>query len=353
MSDVAAHTMPTPSQPVRLKSYRGGLLVDRPGLITAAVREDNLLLWSAHDERLFLSNFSGVQDVFNISDDGCQGVSLMPPVVNTICLHSNFVPLMNRVANTTLTHVTSNVYSPVSTKHLQPITINELTVKDLAGHHILVDVPLRHLKASLKLIQSAVKTNKGAPLSAIFLVPKGKFFSKPAQGMKLLGEYSPDVVYSASTVSTVHLPAVIEAYLCNTSDCLPPPPVCNLTALQNGDLTMQFDAMVSHAGRTPTVQINVLLDSGASHCFIPLTLATHLGVTVLPSSYMSTGLGNGKGCRVLGECSLSLEIQGVRDTVKCLVLENFLTGINLVLGNNKHKTNQAIVNWVEECVLIT
>ena len=323
--------------PARNKSYRGGLL---PAPVSVVVKHNNLSLWSPADDRLYHSH----PHVVTVPDLGGRSRLVASTVVNTICLQPDFVNLLNRVANTRLTHVTNNVYSALSTNHLSPITIPELYTKNLAGHHILIDVPLRHLKAALKQIQKSVKHNTGAPLSALFLVPKGKFFSKPTEGMKLIGEYAPELVYSTVTNSTVHLPSVIEVYLCDHSDCLPPPPTCSMAAFRNGNLTMQFDALISHAGRTPTVQINVLLDSGATHCFIPHRLATHLGVTVLPSTYMSTGLGNGNGCKVLGECSLSLEIQGVRDTVKCLVLENFLTGIDMVLGNNWHKTNKAVVN---------
>ena len=144
----------------------------------------------------------------------------------------------------------------------------------------------------------------------------------------------------------------MDLIICDNFCVPPPPPFCNMASLNTGTLTMQFDAMINQSGRTPNISVNVLLDSGATHCFMPQSLATKLCIPITPSSFNSTGLGNGKDCTVLGECSLSMEIQGVRDTLKCLVLRDFMKGIDLVLGNNWHKSNEAITNWKEESVLI-
>ena len=342
---------PTLTLGTQHKAHRGGRESDNIHPMTAAVRNENLSLWTAADQQLFMANFLAVHDVFTASNVAKRPT--VPETVSHVCLHPDFISVMNRVSNRRLTHVTSNVHTTLSTNIILPISIPDLCVRNLSGHHVLIDVPLRHLKACIKQIKQAVQKNVGPMLSAIFLVPKGNFFSKSVIGLRLLGEYSPQIVYSKFSNENVHLPSCVEAYLCGPDNYLPPPPVCTMASLNTGALTMRFDALLSHAGRTPTVQVNVLLDSGATHCFIPASVTKHLGITILPSSFLSTGLGNGNDCQVLGECSISLEIQGVRDTIKCLVLADFMTGIDLVLGNNWHKANNAIVNWKDEFVSIT
>ena len=49
-----------------------------------------------------------------------------------------------------------------------------------------------------------------------------------------------------------------------------------MATLNAGSLTMQFDALINQAGKTPVNSVNVLLDSGATHNFMPLALNLHL-----------------------------------------------------------------------------
>ena len=195
-----------------------------------------------------------------------------------------------------------------------------------------------------------MQKNGGNCTSAIFPIPKNNFFASCTDGMKFMGQYTAEQVYIPGINPHIRRPSLIEAYLCDNFCVPPPPPYCNLATLNAGSLTMQFDALINQAGRTPLNNVNVLLDSGATHNFMPLALSQLLNIKLTPSSYNSTGLGNGKDCNVLGECVVSLEIQGVRDTIKCLVLSYFMSGIDLILGNHWHKFNDAVMNFKEESV---
>ena len=276
----------------------------------------------------------------------------VPLIADRLQVKGSFLNIITGVAQTVLTHVTENVEKTCLIKPIQTISIDGILQGDLTGHHLLIDVPLRNLKPCVAKLKFAVRKNGSKSTSAIFLIPKNKFFASCADGMKYLGQFTPDEVHVTDTNLTIQRPAIVEAYLCHNCCAPPPPPFCNMAPIQSGKLTMQFEALINQAGRTPYLPVNVLLDSGATHNFMPHSLSKKLGIVINPSSFGSTGLGNGLDCQVLGQCSLSLEIQGVRDTLKCLVLKDFMQGIDLVLGNGWHKSNEAITNWKEESVLI-
>ena len=274
--------------------------------------------------------------------------SVVQPVASNytdrLYVKDSFLKLIGDVAGSNLTHVTYNVEDTHKPHLYKTLTVDEILKSDLIGHHLLIDVPLKNLKPCVAKLKFAARKNGGKSTSAIFLIPRNKFFSKISEGMKYLGQYTASQVYLPDINPKIQRPAIVEAFLCDNFCVPPPPPFCNMAGLNIGILTMQFDGMINHAGRAPNIPINVFLDSGATHNFLPLSIATKLGIPVLPSSFNSTGLGNGKDCTVLGECSLSLEIQGVRDTLKCLILKDFMQGIDLVLGNSWHKSNEAITN---------
>jgi hypothetical protein len=84
-------------------------------------------------------------------------------------------------------------------------------------------------------------------------------------------------------------------------------------------------------GKIGSVDIVVLIDSGASHNFISPKLATALGLTVKPEVGRRIKLGDGHKIMSKGVCEgLSLWLGGLKVVVDALVLD--LGGLDVVLG---------------------
>ena len=54
--------------------------------------------------------------------------------------------MISGVANLKLTHVTYNVENPNAPHPFKTISYQDVISGTLAGHHLLIDVPLKHLK---------------------------------------------------------------------------------------------------------------------------------------------------------------------------------------------------------------
>ena len=74
-------------------------------------------------------------------------------------IKAEFVATISAVANIVLTHVTSHAFSPGDLHNFHSISVNEIAERDLTGHHLLIDVPLRMLKKCVSKIHTAVKKN--------------------------------------------------------------------------------------------------------------------------------------------------------------------------------------------------
>lgn len=85
------------------------------------------------------------------------------------------------------------------------------------------------------------------------------------------------------------------------------------------------------AGLINGKEIVVLVDEGSTNNFIQSRLATHLNLTVRPSSHMRVTVGNGDALSCGGECSeVKLKIGDAIFTVDLLLLPIY--GADLVLG---------------------
>lgn len=85
-----------------------------------------------------------------------------------------------------------------------------------------------------------------------------------------------------------------------------------------------------------------LLDSGASHTFIPIDLFKGLGLKLLKSEIKYCKVGNGSSLSCLGECQLPITLEGNTKLVNIVVVDNSLN--MLVLGVNFWKTMGVVPN---------
>lgn len=89
----------------------------------------------------------------------------------------------------------------------------------------------------------------------------------------------------------------------------------------------------------------VMVDSGATHCFISRTVATALGVEVDTSLTSAVRLGDGRTSAITGLCRrLPLQLGGVEFHIDCYVFE--LGSVDLILGVSWLATlGEVRANW--------
>ena len=90
-------------------------------------------------------------------------------------------------------------------------------------------------------------------------------------------------------------------------------------------------AMLFH-GTIGGVSGNILLDSGASHCILSLSLSRQIGAVVTPNQGTVT-LGDGSETAVVGVAVLHVKLQAYQSKLHFLVMD-LSKGIDAVLGND-------------------
>lgn len=98
-------------------------------------------------------------------------------------------------------------------------------------------------------------------------------------------------------------------------------------------------------GRIAGREVFVLVDSGASHCFLSRTVAGKLGISVVPTVGMGVKLGDGRREEAVGFCpAVPIDFNSVQVTVDCYVFP--LGDVDAVLGVSWLKTLGDIkINW--------
>ncbi|MCI08622.1 enzymatic polyprotein, partial [Trifolium medium] len=98
-------------------------------------------------------------------------------------------------------------------------------------------------------------------------------------------------------------------------------------------------------GRIKNVEVLVLIDSGASHCFISPKVTTALGLVVTPIAAKNIKLGDGHKVLTMGVCEgVKVKIGGCDVMVDALVLE--LGSMDMVLGVSWLSTlGKVIMDW--------
>jgi Aspartyl protease len=127
--------------------------------------------------------------------------------------------------------------------------------------------------------------------------------------------------------------------------------VIRLGTVGDSGSVMQFPVTLSNKhSNQKGVEAHLLVDTGASDCFIDSKLATRLGLRVHgPESLCA--LADTSTVTVYGYTYVSVEFSTVyRDEIKCLVID--LPDIDLILGQPWMLTRDAVIKYQPPSVLI-
>jgi hypothetical protein len=106
------------------------------------------------------------------------------------------------------------------------------------------------------------------------------------------------------------------------------------------DVTLPHRAcMKAHVSGSPA---SVLLDTGASVCFVSKPLLERLGIPYTVGPVAEADMANGQSAKLHGQAQLSVRLQGHKSVVTALVMDALLPGIDLILGDSwlaQHKAS--------------
>ncbi|KAG6399690.1 hypothetical protein SASPL_141171 [Salvia splendens] len=104
--------------------------------------------------------------------------------------------------------------------------------------------------------------------------------------------------------------------------------------------TMKFSGTIGASS------IKIMVDSGASHCFIADHMATSLGLEITPTTTFSVRLGDGSKVRSGGICqNVKLGLASEEFILSCYVFP--LRGVDLILGISWLASFKVKANWRE------
>jgi hypothetical protein len=92
-------------------------------------------------------------------------------------------------------------------------------------------------------------------------------------------------------------------------------------------------------------QAQILMDSGASSCFISQSMVRKLGLVVRPSSLKSVATATGHAVPIPGEVTCQVKLDATTWEVTAHILPQFLPEVHLILGQNFMKSNLVILDY--------
>lgn len=239
------------------------------------------------------------------------------------------------------------------------LSISAALSDTLESQHILFNVPLRHLKKTIRAFRCNQVKRGSLCSTAVFMVPMAALFDECVQQMVSCGQYKPCEVYvtpvsalaksqcvpahvtpqsATGTLSPAglssdahniimpvrapYLPQCrLEVVFCQPPELprqgpwatsghayIEPRPEVRMQTGVGSSLLLQFEGEVGCMKHLPHTSVLILMDSGASHCFAGAGLVESLGIPIMPSPHTSTGLANGTSSPIVGECEMSMSI---------------------------------------------
>jgi predicted aspartyl protease len=113
---------------------------------------------------------------------------------------------------------------------------------------------------------------------------------------------------------------------------------------------MQFPAKLSkkHAKHN-VIDTHLLVDTGASDCFVNLQLCKDLGITV-HGPEQTCALADDSSVKVFGHSYITVDFGNYQDEIKCLVMD--LKELDLMLGEPWLLNRAALISYLPPSVLI-
>lgn len=243
---------------------------------------------------------------------------------------------------------------------IKNISLDDALAPTLVGQHVLFNVPLGRLKHAMRTFRCNQYKNGSNCATACFIVPSGPLFAACTSAMLVCGDYAACDVYCAPVSAPNCAPPVLYLPTCRQQlvYCQKPyvdkspmvytrllhKPEVRAQSGMGSTLPLQFVGHVGGANGPQHTFARILMDCGATHSFIDLTLVHKMGLSLQPSAHNNTSLANGAHTSIVGEVKLSLLIQGVVDTVPCLVMQCMIPNFDLILGNDWLIQNDALLS---------
>ena len=220
--------------------------------------------------------------------------------------------------------------------------------QDLAGETVWMNPPYSKIREFIKHYL-ACKSRAPTTTSAALLLPQWHSAAWRAllEGMVCVKVYprgthlfsAPDP--SGSRRQLPGTPWPVEVWY----DAPRPPaaaPRLRLSAAATDATLMHRACMKAHVGGSAAA---VLLDSGASVCFVSRPYIERLGIPYSPGTVTSAEIANGQSASVLGQAKLTVRFQGLKSTAVALVLDTLLPGVDLILGESWLSANSAVLDY--------
>ena len=209
---------------------------------------------------------------------------------------------------------------------------------DHRGHHVWIDPPVKNISYALASY-SAAKRQDPANTSMCILVPiwRRATWWKQLKGMQRIKEYprgAEVLIPEIDKTSRIQLPYRAAVFY----DAPSPPATLGSVGPQH---IMSFKTEI--AGK----DAKVLLDSGASQCFISLDFCKQANLQTLaaptPQEVRTAG-----GTDILAPtlCQVSFQLQGMKVTV-CALIVPLPAEYSVILGDDWLQSKGAIMNWEE------
>lgn len=205
--------------------------------------------------------------------------------------------------------------------------------RELAGQHTML-VALGDGSTVASMLRQYSVAAKSAPLStsACLLVPHWPHAkcNHHLKGMVVLRQFPAGVLAKYPSKLLYAPPCVATA---------------SSSAFGAGQLTMSF------AGKLAGLSAKIAADSQASHNFVSEQWVDRAGVHVIPQAGQAT-LASGETARVLGVCSLRMQIGALHDVVECLVLK-MASHHDLILGEAYLQSRHALLCYATATMTVT
>ena len=209
---------------------------------------------------------------------------------------------------------------------------------DHRGHHVWIDPPVKNIPYALASYFAA-KRQDPANTSMCILVPvwRRATWWKQLKGMQRIKEYSKGaeiLIPEFNKNSRIQLPYRAAVFY----DAPSPPATLASAGPQH---TMSFKTEI--AGK----DAKVLLDSGASQCFINLELCKQANLqTIVAPTPQEVRTAGGTDILAHTLCQVSFQLQGLKTTV-CALIVPLPPEYSVILGDDWLQSKGAIMNWEE------
>lgn len=157
-------------------------------------------------------------------------------------------------------------------------------------------------------------------------------------------------------------PITFKAWYAGTHAYIPPPTIApaelivvNMHNTAQSSTIMSFEAELSQSTGPTRVgklaDIIALLDSGATKCIISHALALECNLRITPVHNIAVKIANGTLVTPVGQCTFTLNLQGVLDTVTALVMDSQL-GHTVILGEDWLVKNGADLHYTTKSITL-